>query len=254
MKKIFVLVSLVLLFAGCDSSKKVSADEHKDELSVQSGALKEYYLVYNQKEKKSEFLRVMYPLSVCVILENDTITGYSIQCDDTSSYSGGLIDSGSVEITPQEFEDFRKVLEKALEWDRTARENNVESFYFREIPSSISFRNIEWYTMFDGLFKSDDDAHFEFRFNWSPHNIDAAKSELLLSSSVVYGSSLSDMSGKEAISSFNFNTEMNIAAVQDFLESTTDEKVKESVTLERKFLYKASREAEEKEKIELLFN
>jgi predicted component of type VI protein secretion system len=257
MKKVFVFIVMISLLSACNSKKNL-ADESKDEPAAPT-IPKEYYLVYAQKKHNPEFpyREVSSPLTICVILENDTIASYSLRYENEVSSAGvgstnRLINSASVEIAPQGFEDFRNALEKALEWDRTARENNVGPFYFREIQSSIPFRNIEWYTMFDGLCKAPYDESFEFTFNWDPNNADFSKSILRLSSSVAY--CFSSVSGKEISSSFCFNTEMSMAAVQDFLENTTDEKIKGSIIPERKFIDKATREAEEKKKIETLFN
>ena len=119
-------------------------------------------------------------------------------------------------LSVEEFVKFREVLEKFIEWENLAKENNMDIF-IRQIPISVSSKDVKW------------------NRGWRTGNIKKfrmTKKEMLIDFSFFWRGSTGTMDIKSNIifaddstETFHLNIkEMTSTSVRWLFESTTDEK------------------------------
>lgn len=153
--------------------------------------------------------------------ENYEITGYTI-CDERHS-----LNQFWIEISPENFDNFRIALGKFLEWSELSEINNMSAFK-KEIPLTITTKNVKWTMSYRDIYTIDEDNEMIINFNykWTPSNAEFAKSQFEIKSTPI--SSIVDSN------TFEFTrTGINLDEARDMFESLTDEKIQETILNKR---------------------
>jgi hypothetical protein len=186
------------------------------------------FLVYGQGVQEQVRLSVIEPISIYATVKGDDIIGFSLGggAHGSALRNNVLITFSSIELTLDDFNTFRSALEKALEWDSVARQNDVDRFS-KDIPFTISSNNVSWATFDPSInhtIKKGETLTLKFIFSWTPSYIESRRSALHIDSNTINTS----VSGSSVTFRFR-KDDMHLAEIELFLESITDEKIKDAI-------------------------
>jgi hypothetical protein len=175
----------------------------------------ESFLVYEQSVEEKVRFDIREPISIYVSVKGNDIIGFSLRDSGVMGFNS----KASIELTPNDFNIFKSALEKALEWDSIACQNDVDEFS-KSIPFTISSNNVSWRsrsTFVDCTIKKGEKLTLEFSF----YN---EFSSYYLS---IKSNSINASGSKET---FRFSKkDMERAETELLLESITNEKIQEAI-------------------------
>jgi hypothetical protein len=171
-------------------------------------------------------------LSFYVNIENNTIISYAISINE-------IFKTFKIELTINEFNNFREGLNKFLEWEELATKNKITEAFSREIPILIVSKNVSW-TISGVRFKNgkhtfqmnDPTLNLKFIFNWTPRHIESHKGQLDITSNSVKSDisvsiySIRDKNAEALDNYFRFNKEdINRNEARILLNNLSDERI-----------------------------
>jgi hypothetical protein len=220
----FLLFLFFTLLISCE--KKNNALEDEESVESFSEDEVESFLVYEQGVVEKVKYSIIEPISIYVTVKGDDIIGFSLRDNIAgfTSRNNGLIYFDSIELSVQEFNTLKSVLEKTLEWDSVARKNDVDEFT-KNIPFTIASNNISWIPARNPgkhTIKKGETLTLEFRFSWKPSYAEYARSALDINSNTI------SASGSKETFSFS-KKNMHRDEIELLLGNITDEKIQEAI-------------------------
>jgi len=212
MKKIPVVIILTFFIIGAAFSQTETLLIYREEIT-------------NNEPRLSFLMRV----------KNDAVISYVL--------SNELFNSPYflIELTEENTCNFREALNRFLEWETMAIENNLDSFT-RTIPVNAVSNNVTWSWISARMHSSKEPMIMNFQFDWNPARRKEYKALLNISSNTV--SPVRDETEVTRIQSFDIDrlsfafqkNYMNNEAVSRLLENITIEKIDSIIDqyLERK--------------------
>jgi len=171
-------------------------------------------------------------LSLLMRIKNDEIISYVL--------SNELFNSPYflIELTEENLSSLREALNRFLEWETTAIENNLDSFT-RAVPVTVRSRSVTWSWSGTRLFNNKELMTINFQFDWNPSRRKEYRALLNISSNTL--SPVRDESEVSRIQSYDTDrlsftfqkNYMNNEAVSRLLENISEEKI--SLVIEQRF-------------------
>jgi hypothetical protein len=124
-------------------------------------------------------------LSFYANIENNIVKSYAISINKIS-------ETFRIELSIEEFNNFREALNRFLEWEALALSNKITEAFTREIPILIISNNVSW-TISGVRFRNgkhtfqmnDTSLNLNFMFNWTPRHIESHRGQLDITSNTV---------------------------------------------------------------------
>jgi len=163
-------------------------------------------------------------LSFLMRMKSDEILNYALS---NELFNGPYF---LIDLTEENFRDFRDALNRFLEWEAIAIENNLDSFT-RAVPVTVKSRNVTWSWAGTRLFNSKELLTINFLFDWNPARRNDYKALLNISSTTAFpviDETEVSWTGNFDINRFSFALQknfMNNEAVSRLLENITEEKI-----------------------------
>ena len=170
-------------------------------------------------------------LSILARVENDEIVKYILS---NELFNGPYF---VIEISERDFLNFKEALNKFLEWESIAAENNLAGFT-REIPVTVTSNNVTWSWVNTMIFTNQNSMTINFLFDWNPSRRAAYRALLNISSNTAHAAHAAahDVLAYNTLAAVQpLETEqqsftlrknyMNNEEVSLFLENITDEKI-----------------------------
>jgi hypothetical protein len=217
MRRLGFLWLFVIAFIILCENNKLRAEE-----------VKESFLVYEMTVEERVRINMIEPISIYITVQGDDIIGFSLR-DNIAGFTSRnnvLITFSSIELTTNDFSVFKQALEKALEWDLTASQNDVNEFR-KKLPFEITSNNVSWTTMRDRVnhtMKEGETFTLEFTFSWTPSYIESARGALSINSNTINTS----VPGLE--DTFRFSkSNMHRSEIELLLDRIADDKIQEAI-------------------------
>jgi len=195
-------------------------------------AQEESILFYRQRRGRG--IRVSgIELSFFVNLYDGNISSFAIGSDNSSFVDLNeriSVDSFRINLDLENFNSFKEALNRFLQWDSLARENNMTEPFRREVPINVISNSVTWSRWVTDFTRNTFEVHdfdfiLSFNFRWTPSHIESYRGQFDIRSNTAVS---------DEVNIFRLiKNNMSVGEVERLLQNLADETIQAAIQQSR---------------------